>query len=781
MDFLRKSGRAWPALAAVLLLAALASLWKIHLFEASPRYDPRTDRLLFWTESAFHYRYAKMVAEGKPIPEIDYAAQMPEGLRPFSHITIGMELVSGALFRALRAAGLVDAPFHVFLIRFICWFSSLSILGAYLAGRAVWRGAWTGAAAAALYAVSPLGYYRLVGNYGREDFTLPLLFFFVAFFFRTLGEERRGRRLIEANIAGFFAAASLATWHLSRFFLLAFAPAIVVLVLLANERKRLRDAVWTATAWQLAASFTVPVLVEKRHALSGEMFLFYAASILLHVSVRRVWRPARTAVILAGAFVLLYAGGTALRRNTEYSHVSGLVVQKLVHLGSKPEDPRALPFEARVFWAPPFNSPGPAIVIGLAGVVGLWFSAGLVGGLLGAARRRMRAEGASIVYLSFAFLLFFLLVERLVVILVFFLAVLSAGIPVLAKRGRAGLAALLLLVIAWQAVENARGPSSAAARLARAVSSPREEPRAPNYGNNRRLVEWIRTSTDPDDVFLTWYPTGPMVLVDGGRPIVLHSKFESSVIRARYRGLLEALYGSEEEMAALCERLGIDYFLFQANFVVDATDYSETYGAGYRAVPARSAAFLFHFYPEELQRFTLVYQDSYYRVYRFGAPLAPLPHRLPREEVWEAVRPSLDEPALDSDAVPRILAAVEERRTLFESAHAAFAAEDRAAAGALVRRLLELSPDAEEAVLLGARIEWLEDRKEEALRMIEHGLETRPESAELWFLKGRILLDQKRPVRAGKAFAAALRSNPGHPDAKKLLETIDRSIHIDPG
>jgi len=777
--FLRGFSPAWTALAAVLLLTSASALWKTHLFEASPRYDPRTDRLLFWTESAFHYRYAKMAAEGRPIPAIDYPAQMPEGLRAFSHLTIGMELVSGTLFRAMRAAGLADVPFHVFLVRFVSWFSSLSVVAVFLAARAAGRSSRIGVAAAALYAVSPLSFHRLIGNYGREDFTLPILFFFVAFFLRALEAESGGRRFVEANLAGFFAAAALSSWHLSRFFLLTFFPVVLIHALLSNERKRLRDTVWIVTGWQLLASFTIPVLIEKESALSAGTFLFLGASLVLPFSIRRGWSSARTFAVLAAASLLLFAGANSQPKQAEYSHVGPLIAHKIRHLGVKPESPLEIPFEARVLWSPPFNSPSPAFFAAQFGFLAPWFLAGLAIGLFRSVRRR---EGAivSLSYLAFAFLLLFLLVERLSVFLVFFLVLLVPAALAGVSRGRKAWAALFAAALVVQGAENVRGPSAWSARIAHALAPSGEDLSVPNYGNNRRLVEWIRAATDPEDVFLTWYPTGPMVLVDAERPIVLHSKFESEKLRDRYRSFLSALYGTEQKMADFCDSLGVDYFVFQANFTLDVSDDSEVYRIGLDALPSRSAASLFHFYPEDLRHFALVYQDSYYRVFRRGAAGGPPPHRLPREEVWEAHRPPREDVALDPDLARKILRGLRLRFALYESARAAFASGDRAEARGRAEMLLELSPDAEEALLLAAQIEHLEGRNEEALRLVDRGLETRPESAELWLLKGRILLDQRKPVRAGKALATALRSNPDHPEAREILRAIESSVRFEP-
>jgi tetratricopeptide (TPR) repeat protein len=705
---------------------------------------------------------------------------MPDGIRPFSELTIGMEFVCGGLYRVLAGAGLVKAPFHVFLVSFISWFSSLSILAVWLLGRTVWRSERAGLAAAALYAVSPLSFHRLPGNFGREDFTLPLLFFFTAFFIRSLRAEGKRRAILEANAAGCFAAAALATWHLSRFFILCFAPVLPIVVLFGGDRGRLRRSVWVVTAWQTAASLAIPVLASKQNILSAGTLSFLAASALLPLAARAGWSRRRTAALLAGLVLLSVPAANLAAGDAEYAHVSSLMRHKLLRLGEKPEDPARIPFDARVFWSPPFNSPGVPFFLATTALLSPWFAAGLAASVRRVLRRRSDEAEAAVLYLALAYLLFFLLVERLSVFLVFFSALLAGGLLAGPSRWKRGLPALLLLFLACQAMENGRGAGSWSARAARAASPAGEGTEVLNLGNNRRLVEWIRAATEPDDVFLTWYPTGSTVLLYGDRPIVLHSMFESSGIRDRYRRFLEALYGPEEGMARFCESLGVDYFVYQANLTLDLTDDSEVYRTGLRALPTSSAAFLFHFYPDALRSFTLVYQDSYYRVFRYAPGAVAVPsHPLPREEVWETFRPQRDAPSLDPAVVRAILERLRARGALFERASAAFAKADFGTANLFIDDILALSPDAEEAILLRARIAWSKDEPEHALSLIDRGLELRPESAEFWFLKGQILLDRNRPARGAKALATALRSNPDHPEARELLAKLDAAIRTD--
>ena len=59
-----------------------------------------------------------------------------------------------------------------------------------------------------------------------------------------------------------------------------------------------------------------------------------------------------------------------------------------------------------------------------------------------------------------------------------------------------------------------------------------------------------------------------MFLAHTGRPIIMHSKFENQRIRDRYREMLEAIYGSEEQFYEFAHKYGADYFVYDVGFAV---------------------------------------------------------------------------------------------------------------------------------------------------------------------------------------------------------------------
>ncbi len=765
--------------AAVLVLFAVASLAKIIAFTESPRYDPNSDRLLFWTESALHYRYAKRIALGEGVPGIDLMAQAPEGLDVRRQFTVAMEYAAGYSYRALHGIGIVRAPFHVYLVHFVCWFSSLSIVAVCMAALVLWKSRWAALGAATAYALIPMSWDRTIGNYGREDFALVLLFMFVGFFLRAVDRDATdrewpGRRdLIDAMLAGLFLAIALASWHLSRFFLLIFVPAIPILTLTLSGRARLRNAVIALTLWCAAASLIVPVLREKEFLTAAPMLVIYISTIVLVLSNRSGWSGKKTAGwIVAGSagliLIIKLTGGYP-----EYSHVYELIACKLRFLGQKPEDPTLLPFQARSLWVPPFNTPSISYLVARGGVFLAWGCVALIAGVAAIFRGRLQRSPLVIFYLFAVFAVLFLFVQRVSSFYVFFLAVFLPFVIVRSKKKKL-LVALFIVSLGWQLLNNQMGAASPMNRLAAALSAADRQSPPANHGNNRRLIEWIRRETPKSAVFLTAYSTGAMVLVDGERAIILHSKFESSTIRERYREFLEALYGSEGDLAALCDSLGATYFVDQINFTLDDSIDSERYEAGLPGIPVRSVAFAMHFFPDDLKRFTVVYQDSYYRVFAFHPERKPpaLDHPPAHEEVWETVHPSRRGEYLADADRRRAIDALEERYALIREMNSAAGRGDRDGALEICRRLVAYAPDSEEgAAALGTLLAERGDF-DGALAALDHGLAVRPSSAELYYRKGEVLRLANRPYEALSAYSAALARYPGHPLARARMKSF---------
>lgn len=757
-------------------LAIAATGYKIVQFERSSRFDPHDETCLFWTESAFHYRYAKMIAEGRPVPALDRDVQFPEGAAPLREFTLGMEYAAGLSYRAARVVA-PWLPFHRWLVWFVCAFSSLSIVAAFVAGRALWGSETAAAVAAFAYGLSPLSFNRLIGNYGREDFALPILFLFFALFLAALRAGPRRRRA--ALAASLLLATGLSVWHVSRFFatffFLLLAPVAIFLV---ADRDALRRTLRALVVVLLAAGLLLPALQEKAFLLSPGFLLALALLVTIEAAHRLALTSRRAAILFVIAAALLLAAGRFLpSAEREYSHVTDLAAEKIRHLGRKPANPARLSYEARTMWVEAFESPSPAALLLTLSTLLAWGTAALAASARALVARRLDAPRALATLFAFFFLALFLLLERFSPFFIFFLAIVVPAVLPSRPALRTSVLALLTICAVYEASYDLRFDRPNWWRNAvLSAFPPKNAELVPNFGNNVRLVRWIRRHLPERAVLLTWYPTGPMVIAYTERPINLHSKFESAALRAKERRVMEALYGDEAGFYRVCRQLQSDYFVYQANLLLDNSPSSSRYMVDRLRLPTTSAAFLFHYRPERLRHFTLVYQDSFYRVYKIhaeGEVVIP-PNPVPYEEIFDPAALGDVGPFFDDAARERSLGLLYARLLRTQEGVDLLKRGSRAEAERAFRGVLETSPDSPDPLAQLALLLSDDSRIDEARMLISRALTTHPEYPELHTVRGVLLEREGRRDEAAAAYREALSIAPGFAAARRHLARLDR-------
>ena len=158
-------------LLAVLVLAGLNL--KVRLSTTLSFFDSEDETSYFRAESALQYRYARLAAAGRPLPEVDRPAQWPEGLRPRRELTWLMERLTGACYRWLAPAA---SDFRWFVLLWVALVSSLSIVALYLCAERLTRAPSLALAAAAAYGLSWAAQCNVIASYRLETLGLPLIF-----------------------------------------------------------------------------------------------------------------------------------------------------------------------------------------------------------------------------------------------------------------------------------------------------------------------------------------------------------------------------------------------------------------------------------------------------------------------------------------------------------------------------------------------------------------------------------------------------------------------------
>lgn len=588
------------ALAPLLALIALNVYLKVYHSTLLPRFDPDDELGYYKVESAYQYRYARMIAEGAPVPEVDIDAQYPEGVRVTRELTMAMERATGWCWR-LWPSWLPKPAFPQFVILWVSVVSSLSLISFYAILLMLTGDAGVALAASACYGLSWAAISDLIGTYGFQCLALPLIFAGIAFFIAAL---KAGKPFPLAVAAGLAWAAALGSWHVTRFILASFFLAGFYAVWRADTaaRERFRTALAVVLAFALGAGLAFPVLRESRFALSPTMALGLA--LLAYLTLR----GKRLIACLAALAVLPWLLGQGAPESAAYGHAYGLLIEKLRHALIKPADPSRLDWEARLLWVGPFNSPELGFMVFSA--LPLAFLA--LFRLAGPGKERTPAasliDGMALLYI-----LGTAAVVRLLPIAAFFFCLAAV------RRIPAGKTLMIAAVASLAALESLKTSFPYSRRnpimwLSAPLTS--QTPGSPVlFQNERAMLEWLKDNAGPGKPVLAHYGISGPILAYTASPTLLNPKGESFSSRAKSMEYLRALYSDEEGFHRFCRKYGARYVVYTTGNVLDESRQGTRYDAAHLKLNVRDAAVRLHFFPESLKRFRLVYQNMDYRIF----------------------------------------------------------------------------------------------------------------------------------------------------------------------
>lgn len=605
---------------ALIILLCIFSLGVGFRYRMYAKIVPSFDELqlqAFSKESASHYRYAKMIAEGQSIPDLDTQAQYPEGLK-VTNDSILEEYVVGYLYRVLPVG---DVPFDRFVSWFVILFSSLSILAVYHMSRNYSKNRLTGILASVFYTISLPSILRNVGTeFAREHFSLPFIFFHASFFVRAIDLQKDSKsRLINAICSGACLFVALASWKLSRFYLLIFICFVLLNVIWRKDFRPYRQPLIVCLSWTLLAGLVVPHLRADLFLTSLPMMLLYGILVLGLIDrfVKPVTYPLLRIGLIGGAF----AGFYLLLPHTErFGHVYYTTIYQLRYLFRHPSDPSRLPPVARLYWVPGYTHPTLYNFLAYFTVPLMACAYGVGRSVRDVLRRIGSMSDQFLLYCFVATLVSYLFFSRLHVFFIFFLAIfVGRSIDLVMKRLKLkwkivvyGIVVLLCVHQAGQ-VLGSWDPLHVLNSLK--IRTVQEEMFLENIANISDLVEWTKTHTSSESVILSYWHISALVLTYADRATVLHTFFEDAGMRNKIIQFASALYEDEEDFYAYCQQYGVNYFIYSARGHLDYSILGTRFLADRLNIKPHSFAFKAHFFPERLRRFGLRYQNDCFRVY----------------------------------------------------------------------------------------------------------------------------------------------------------------------
>lgn len=571
-----------------------ASLYKIIKVKNNSHFDPSSPGSLYYAEAAFHYRYAEIVAKSAKNPfdilKSDAAVQHPETINIFKYETVMMELFYGFLYRIAN----FGLPFNLFLIYTSCLFSSLTLIGVFLIARKLFKDDTIALSAALFYATTPASYLRTAaGSFLREDFTL--VFVLISVLLIMLQLEVKSRPFLNIT-SGILIVFNLCSWHFNNFIYICMLP--FFFWIFAARPARLKNFFYSFLPIFIA-SFLIPVLKTRGFATSILMCGLYAL-LAGYFFGRPFEKPLRRFFFLLVIFAVIMGMRSIVSVNeTAYAHVFDMFIEKLKFFLKKPDNPSLLSFSARQLWESAFNSPTPSEIWWLGKLA---FPLGLIGSFFLFWKERKSAGcGTFAASLSIILFLLSIMAKRIMVVAAPFLAITLAGCTLFGKKKqylKFGLYFLLIL--------NLLGLSLSPIESGRFTAS-----------SYRELFRWINSNTRPDDALLAHIHVSPMILLNTGRPEVLHPKFENLVIRKKYEEFIMSLYSEDEErLYEFCKKNLSGYLVYDWGFfITDGKDSMRYLGEAVPDISERAMASRLHFGDPALRHFKPAFRNSAFIVY----------------------------------------------------------------------------------------------------------------------------------------------------------------------
>jgi hypothetical protein len=554
-----------PWLVGLLVLSlaiAFGSCVRIRGALSQANFDPTRAERMLKSDPGLLYYITHRIVEAGGLPPADFRAD-PRVEHPATSdlpamFTVGQEFLVAWTY-LLFGHGM---PLHVFSVIVMGIVASLSVVGVYglaveLTGRLRW-----GALAAALYAITPANYRTVGFILMREDLSVPL------FSLHLWLLARAARRKTPASfiLAAAALALALSTWHA-----MGFVAAIEAACLFAWFLRTGRNPLSAPRAWLFPAvlvlfSVAVPVLHAKLFLLSLPMQI--AAALLLTAALERRFRwPAAVGAGVGLASWCACLGASiglsdlVAREPASYGHVLELLWSKLRFLGTRPEDPQALSFGARILWQGPFETGSFRDLLRRLIVVLVALPVAIASAVPGWVRGRGD--------------------ERVLVLMAFALVSLVAATAVSRVVILAGLVGPVAVAIALRELPRASVvPWVVGLGLVQAVGFTSH---MWNYRNDRwyqpsqqdemaGAVGWIRENLPQGGAIAADFVNSTAILAHTGHPIILQPKYETPRSRVRIERFLTGLYhGSPAELRALlresyaCRYLLIDVQILWAS------------------------------------------------------------------------------------------------------------------------------------------------------------------------------------------------------------------------
>jgi len=572
----------------IFVVWVLFSIYKISIYQKGTNFLKSDEFGLFRVEEATRYRYAKLIAEGKKIPEIDYRIQYPEGLDVKKHFTTTSQYILGYTYRFLGLKKFF--PFHVWVIIFMFFYSSLIVFPVYYISR-TYSKILPSIIGTLFYVTSFASYSRTVaGGLVEEDIALFPMFLTLYLFILHYQKKRKKLFPFITVLTVYF----LSGWHVSQFFYFIFLVFVIFYYFLFD--RNILSAFIPIFIGSFIAGFIVPVMRGEKFLFSYSMLLSY--SFLISTKIKKFKIP----VMLILFLISMFLTNPVLKKHSKnYSHVYTLIINKIKYFGIKPKfskEAEKIPFDAKVLWQGSFVSPKLKEIKKHFSYTLIALVPAILFLILNPADRFIILM---LIFFNVSFFSLYLLIRRLYVFSIFFFSLL---IPFAFNQKNKKLLYITYLSLIPLIPLNLKHSYKLTQPVARRINSYKMD-----------LIKWMNKHLPENSVILSNIGIAPEIVQNSKFKTVLHNHYESYDIREKTKEFYEKIFEDEKTFYKFCKKYKSNYLIYHWEFIIDSSVNSIRYQVNRIYVSKNSAAFLFHFYPEKLKYFKLIYQNNYYRLF----------------------------------------------------------------------------------------------------------------------------------------------------------------------
>jgi len=558
----------------------------------------------FYSDAALRYRYARIFAEEGQLPDPDKKILHPEGISPWDLIHPTMDAIIGLSYRVLKIG-----DFFSYTRVFIILFSSLTVFVFYFFAKYLFRKDLWAWVLTFMYAVGPPAYWRVVGNYLREEFALPFLFLGCLFLFKALGNRTRGHLFLGGSAFGI----GLIIWHMSQFFYAVVVVFIVLYTILKPEIELRWHDIVTFFVPVFILSCIWPPLVKKFFILSPQSFSIYALIFYL-ILVERFGKKWQELLVFIVFIVLAIGFNHVIGYAERYGHVFQTIMYKMYFLLQKPSDPYLLPTDARLIWMGPFASPGIVTSVFAFGIYPLIF----ILSLISAKEKTQKPFFYPVLFFVIIFFILYLLIVRLQVFFFFFL-ILGIGFLFYSKKKW-----ILILFLVVGSLDVYKGLTFST-WYQRLLPQFRREwgLRFGAFGNEwHYMLAWVSKNIPENEAILTDIDFGAMMLEKTNRPILIQPVYENSIARKRVLIFVDAFYEPEDSMFSLAQKFEFRHILYHKRFFLDHSLNSNRYLTCNTEFDSDWISYRFQFFPDSLHHFHKIVQTTSFAIYSLDSTLS---------------------------------------------------------------------------------------------------------------------------------------------------------------